>query len=124
MSNCKEVGIGLLVATMVAASQARELAYVVQSAREATDFPQATLACKVTMGAITETESGSPNGTKCDAVCAVMSPLKGELGKEVQITFRRHGNGRRMPGLDAVKAGGVYVIMLRGSNPPDQMFAA
>jgi hypothetical protein len=46
---------------------------VVQSADQAAEFPQAALACKLKMGAITESESGSPAGSKCDATCEVIS---------------------------------------------------
>ena len=97
---------------------------VVQSAREAMEFPQAALACKVKMGTIIEPEEESPSGTKCDATCKVISALKGEVGNEVQITFRRNANGPRQPGVDDVKTGGAYVVMLRGKTAPYEMFAA
>lgn len=125
MGMCKQIGIGLfVVASVVGGSLQTVLGLVVQSADEATEFPQTTLACKVEMGAITEGEVGSPSGTKCDATCEVISTLKGEVGKKVQITFRRNGNGPWKPEVDAVKAGEVYVVMLRGESPPYQMFAA
>ena len=97
---------------------------MVRSAEEAMEFPQATLACKVKMGTITEREGGSPLGAKCDATCKVISTLKGNLGEEVRITFRRQGNGPARPGVDAVKSDKVYVVMLRGKIAPYEMFAA
>jgi len=99
-------------------------ARVLHSADEAAEFPQATLACKLKMGAITETEKNLFTGTKCAATCRVISPLKGDVGDEVQIMFIRNGNGMIMPGADAVQEGEVYVAMLRGDGPPYQLFAA
>ena len=87
-----------------------------QRAEEATDLPRASLVCKVRVGPITEEDKGSPNGTKCEATCEVIATLKGEAGKEVRIRYRRDGNGPRMPGLDAVEAGGVYIVMLEGDT--------
>ncbi len=94
------------------------------AAEEAAEFPQATLVCKLKMGSIAEAEVWSPNGTRCDATCKIISPLKGDVGKEVRITFRRHANGPVMPGVDAVKAGEVFVVMLRGETEPYEMFSA
>jgi hypothetical protein len=95
---------------------------LVQSAAEAAEFPQATLACKVRMGAITKSEGNSHAGMKCDATCEVISTLKGAVGKTVQITFRQFGNG--FTGLNGVKAGEVYIVMLQGEGPPYQALAA
>ncbi len=125
MEMCKAVGMGLiLVAAVVGASPPTTPASVVRSPNEAIEFPQATLACKVKTGTITEREVGSPLGTKCDTTCKVISTLKGDLGEEVRITFRRHANGPARPGVDAVKADEVYVVMLRGETAPYEMFAA
>ena len=84
MGMCKQIGIGLLVvASVVGGSLQTVLGSVVQSADEAAEFPQAALACKVKVGAITEGELGSPSGTKCDATCEVISWLPGaSLGSE------------------------------------------
>ena len=114
----------LFVAAAISGVVPPALGQVVQSGRKATEFPQATLACKVKMGTITEREVGSPSGTKCDATCRVISTLKGEVGNEVQITFRRNANGPRQPGVDDVKTGETYVVMLRGKTAPYEMFAA
>ena len=124
MGMCKQICIVLVVAAVVGGSLQTVLSSVVSSADVAIEFPQATLACKVKMGAITESEVGSPSGSRCDATCEVISWLKGDLGKEVKITFNRHANGPWNPEVDAVKAGEVYVVMLRGKSPPYQMFAA
>jgi hypothetical protein len=125
MSLCKRVGVGLvLVGALWGGSPGATSGAVVQSAEEAAGFPQATLACKLKMGPITEREIGSPSGTRCDATCRVISTLKGNVGKKVRITFRRHANGPVMPGVDAVKAGEVYLVMLRGETAPYEMFAA
>lgn len=125
MGILRRIGIGLIVvAAVVGGSPPTTSASVVCSAEEAMEFPQATLACKVKMGTITEREGASPSGAKCDATCKVISTLKGNLGEEVRITFRRHGSGPVMPGVNAVKAGEVYVVMLRGETPPYEMFAA
>lgn len=95
------------------------------NADEPTWLSQADLACKVKMGAITEREMGSPAGSKCEATCKVISTLKGQVGGEVQIAFRRGGNGPRLPwGVEAVDAGEVYLVMLRGKSPPYEMLAA
>ncbi|MCA9016802.1 MAG: hypothetical protein KDA77_15825, partial [Planctomycetaceae bacterium] len=99
-------------------------AQVLQSDKETADFPLATLACKLRVGPINETEKWSINGTKCSATCRVLSWLKGDAGKEVKIFFRRDGNGIRMPGSDRVQAGEVYLVMLRGNSEPYQLFAA
>ena len=86
----------LFVAAAISGVVPPALGQVVQSGRKATEFPQATLACKVKMGTITEREVGSPSGTKCDATCKVISTLKGEVGNEVQITFRRNANQKAL----------------------------
>ena len=100
-------------------------AQVLQSADEVAEFPSwITLACKVKIRAITETEKGSINGTKCSATCTVISQLKGDIGNEVKIVFRRYGNGIHMPGIDRVRSGKVYLVMLLGDNAPYRMFAA
>lgn len=114
----------LFVATVVGGAIQAVSGTVLQSADEAREFPHATLACKVKMGPIIEREVGSPSGTKCDATCKVISTLKGEVGHEVQITFRRNANGPRQPGVDDVTTGEVYVVMLRGKTAPYEMFAA
>lgn len=110
--------IAALVSSRVAWGQ------VVQRAEEAVELPQASLVCKVRVGPITEEDKGSPNGTKCGATCVVIATLKGEAGTEVQVRFRRDGNGPRPPGLHAVETGGVYVVMLRGDAAPYEMYAA
>lgn len=106
------------------ASTPRALGWVVQSADDATEFPQATLACKVKVGAITESNRDPMSGTTCDATCEVISTLKGEAGKTLQITFRRNGNGPWRPDVEGVKAGEVCVVMLQGATPPYRMLAA
>lgn len=125
MSVCIRVGIGLIVAAAVlAGSAASTSGQVLRSVEDAAEFPHAPLACKLKMGPITELDVGSPDGTRCDATCRVISSLKGNLGKQVQITFRRHANGPHNPGVDAVKEGEVYVVMLRGKTAPYEIFSA
>ena len=123
MNISKLVRLGFVAAGIVGLLQVRISAQVVQSADEAVEFPQANLACKVKMGAIAESEKYSPNGTKCDATCQVISSLKGDCGKEISITFRQDGNGRTfLRGF--IQAGEVYVILLQGTEPPYRMISA
>lgn len=125
MSMRKPIGIGLLVVAFLTSGPLRLASgSLVQSANVAMELPQADLACKIKVETITESETGSPSGTKCDATCQAISWLKGDAGSVVKITFRRNGNGPFMPGRDAVKAGGVYIVMLRGKSPPYQVLNA
>lgn len=124
MRVCTHVGIGLVVVAAVLGGSAASISgQVLRSSEEAAEFPHASLACKLKMGSITEREVGSPSGTLCDATCSVLATVKGHLGKQVQITFRHHANGPHNPGMDTVKEGEVYVVMLRGKTSPYEMFA-
>jgi len=106
-----------VVAFLFSATSIRVSGQVVQWAENA------TLVCKLKMGPIAE-QDRSPVGTRCDTTCKVISIIKGNLGKEVQITFRRHANGPIRLGVDVTKAGEVYVVMLRGKSAPYEMFVA
>ena len=94
------------------------------SEKEATDFPDATICCKVRIDEIARSEIHSPNGTLCESTCNVISALKGEVGNSVEIEFRRNGNGPVLPGLADVQEGRVYLVMLSGESPPYRMVAA
>ncbi|HEY2839234.1 MAG TPA: HEAT repeat domain-containing protein [Pirellulales bacterium] len=115
------LGAAVLAVAVHVAWQSNVSAQLMQSTDDAKELPNATLACKVKMGAITETEKGSPNGTMCRATCVVISPLKGEIVGEAPIAFRRGGNGFIGPD---VKEGLTYLVMLNGDRPPYEIFAA
>jgi hypothetical protein len=118
------VVLWMLGMTALEAAPRRPWGQLVQRAEDAAELPRASLVCKVRVGAITEEDVGSPNGTRCEMTCEVISTLKGETGKEVRIRFRRHGNGPVRPGLNALKAGEVHLMMLSGEAAPYEAYAA
>lgn len=91
---------------------------VIWSADEAAEFPNAARACKLKLGVITESDVGSPAGTRCHATCRVISVLKGDLGTEVRVTFTRDGNGPIGPSASKLEPGEVYIALLQGEREP------